>query len=159
VVRVVHSLFASTDDWDGQLESIESGWPGLFSILRLYLQHFAGQRCASFQVLAIAPAPVSSAWGALTAGLGLAGVAEGGRWAGGGRPPPSGGGVGGTGEGPPPPGLLRPAQPVPGIAFVHAAAMGGPVMLMIALYLYGAGAPQAVGRDEPAWQAWMSQRF
>ena len=27
VVRVVNSLFASTDDWDDQLESTESGWP------------------------------------------------------------------------------------------------------------------------------------
>ena len=28
VVRVVHSLFASTDDWDNQLEGCEGGWPG-----------------------------------------------------------------------------------------------------------------------------------
>lgn len=27
VVRVVHSLFATGDDWDNQLESLESGWP------------------------------------------------------------------------------------------------------------------------------------
>jgi uncharacterized protein YndB with AHSA1/START domain len=37
VVRVVHSLFASTDDWDGQLESVESGWPGFFVALRDHL--------------------------------------------------------------------------------------------------------------------------
>jgi uncharacterized protein YndB with AHSA1/START domain len=43
VVRVVHSLFASTDDWDDQLESIESGWPAFFRILRLYLTHFRGE--------------------------------------------------------------------------------------------------------------------
>src|SRR5262249_32168804 len=36
VVRVVHSLFASTDDWDNQLEGTESGWPGFFRILRIY---------------------------------------------------------------------------------------------------------------------------
>src|SRR5258706_12934180 len=30
LVRVVHSLFASTDDWDGQLEGVESGWPAFF---------------------------------------------------------------------------------------------------------------------------------
>ena len=29
LVRVVNSLFASTDDWDNQLESTEFGWPGL----------------------------------------------------------------------------------------------------------------------------------
>ena len=32
VVRVVHSLFASTDEWDNQLESWESGWPWFFRI-------------------------------------------------------------------------------------------------------------------------------
>src|SRR5467141_2643111 len=27
IVRVVQSLFASNDDWDDQLNSVESGWP------------------------------------------------------------------------------------------------------------------------------------
>ena len=49
VVRVVHSLFASTDDWDNQLEGTESGWPGFFRILRIYLTHFRGQRSAMMQ--------------------------------------------------------------------------------------------------------------
>ncbi|MEP7117382.1 MAG: SRPBCC domain-containing protein, partial [Acidobacteriota bacterium] len=44
LVRVVHSLFASTDEWDNQLESTESGWPGFFRTLRIYLTHFRGQR-------------------------------------------------------------------------------------------------------------------
>ena len=52
VVRVVHSLFASTDDWDNQLDGTESGWPGFFRILRLYLTHFRGQRSASMQFMA-----------------------------------------------------------------------------------------------------------
>src|SRR5215468_9769575 len=43
VVRVVHSLFASTDDWDNQLEGTESGWPTFFPILKHYLTHFRGQ--------------------------------------------------------------------------------------------------------------------
>jgi uncharacterized protein YndB with AHSA1/START domain len=51
VVRVVHSLFASTDDWDDQLESIESGWPAFFRILRLYLTHFRGQRSSQIQLV------------------------------------------------------------------------------------------------------------
>ena len=52
VVRVVNSLFASTDDWDKQLEGAESGWPGIFRILRIYLTHFRGQRSAIMQVMA-----------------------------------------------------------------------------------------------------------
>ena len=38
VVRVVHSLFASTDNWDNQLDGLEQGWPTYFRILRLYLE-------------------------------------------------------------------------------------------------------------------------
>ena len=70
VVRVVHSLFASSDDWDNQLESIESGWPAFFRILRLYLTHFRGQRCSTFQLMGVAPEPLSKAWDALTGALG-----------------------------------------------------------------------------------------
>jgi hypothetical protein len=33
----VYSLFASTDNWDNQLEGTGSGWPGFFRILRIYL--------------------------------------------------------------------------------------------------------------------------
>jgi uncharacterized protein YndB with AHSA1/START domain len=58
VVRVVHSLFADTDDWDNQLEGTESGWPGYFRILRIYLTHFRGQRSAMMQFMA--PASVRS---------------------------------------------------------------------------------------------------
>ena len=74
LVRVVHSLFASTDDWDDQIESIESGWPAFFRILRLYLTHFRGERCSTFQVMGVAPEPVSEAWDALTGSLGLGGA-------------------------------------------------------------------------------------
>ena len=42
LVRVVHSLFASTDEWDNQLGGTEQGWPGVFKILRLYLTYFRG---------------------------------------------------------------------------------------------------------------------
>jgi len=33
VVRVVHSLFANTDDRDGQLEGLEEVWPAYFAVL------------------------------------------------------------------------------------------------------------------------------
>ena len=39
VVRMVHSLFTSKDDWDDELESFESGWPGFFEVLRVYLKN------------------------------------------------------------------------------------------------------------------------
>src|SRR6202048_5038577 len=74
LVRVVHSLFASTDDWDNQLEGTESGWPGFFRILRIYLTHFRGQRSATMQWIAPAVGTVSEAWETLTAALGLKAV-------------------------------------------------------------------------------------
>jgi hypothetical protein len=30
----MHSLFASTDDWDNQLDDLEQGWPTYSRILR-----------------------------------------------------------------------------------------------------------------------------
>ena len=50
-MRVVQSLFASTDDWDEQLIGSEAGWPGVLRVLRLYLEHFRGQRGAIMQVI------------------------------------------------------------------------------------------------------------
>ena len=61
LVRVVNSLFASTDDWDNQLEGTESGWPGFFRILRIYLTHFRGQRSALMQFMAPVAAPEAQA--------------------------------------------------------------------------------------------------
>jgi hypothetical protein len=71
---VVHSLFASTDDWDNQLEGTESGWPGFFRILRIYLTHFRGQRSAMMQWIAPAAGTEAEAWETLTAALGLKGI-------------------------------------------------------------------------------------
>src|SRR5215203_195433 len=82
VVRVVHSLFASTDEWDNQLESTEKGWPGFFRILRIYLTHFRGQRSAMMQWIAPAAGAKSTAeaWDALTEALALKGLDVGKRW-------------------------------------------------------------------------------
>jgi uncharacterized protein YndB with AHSA1/START domain len=46
VVRVVHSWFASTDDWDDQFEGHTHGWRSFFRILHAYLKHFDGRRGA-----------------------------------------------------------------------------------------------------------------
>src|SRR4029078_163652 len=80
LVRVVNSLFASTDDWDGQLEGTESGWPGFFRTLRIYLTHFRGQRSALMQKLAPFMGTEAEAWETLTGALGLKGVSVGQRW-------------------------------------------------------------------------------
>jgi hypothetical protein len=37
--------------------------------------------------------------------------------------------------------------------------MGGQVYLPIRVFLYGDRAAAAAARDEPVWQAWMSEHF
>src|SRR5215210_7264890 len=74
VVRVVHSWFTSSDDWDDQFEGHTYGWISFFRILRLYLTHFCGQPSSAFQLMGVAPEPKSEAWQALVGRLGLEGA-------------------------------------------------------------------------------------
>lgn len=71
IVRVVHSLFASTDDWDGQLESTETGWPGYFRVLRHYLEHHAAEPAATFVLSAPAAEGADGIWNKLSRALGM----------------------------------------------------------------------------------------
>ena len=80
LVRIVHSLFASTDEWDNQLEGAKSGWAGFLPILRIYLKHFRGQRSAIMQVTAPVAGTEAEAWETLTSALGVKGVSVGQRW-------------------------------------------------------------------------------
>jgi uncharacterized protein YndB with AHSA1/START domain len=159
VVRVVHSLFASTDDWDDQLESVESGWPAFFRILRLYLTHFRGERCSRFQMIGFAPGPESKAWDALTGSLGLGAAAVGQRRSTGAGAPPLTGVVEAMREGKHPYALLLLDEPAPGAAFLNVCGMGSQVFMAISFYLYGDGAAAAVAHDEPLWHAWMTNSF
>jgi uncharacterized protein YndB with AHSA1/START domain len=74
LVRMVHSLFAASDDWDDQLEGFEAGWPGFLEVLRLYLLHFAGQPAAPAGLSSVCAAGEAEAWRRLNRGLGLAGA-------------------------------------------------------------------------------------
>src|SRR5271166_1345522 len=136
VVRVVQSLFASTDDWDNQLIGTESGWPGFFRILRIYLTHFRGQRSAIMQFIAPVTGTEAEAWATLTAALGLNGVAAGQR-----LPAPAGvPAIGGVVEHitqKPCYALLRLDKPGPGTAALGAVQCGGSVMVTFSFYLYG----------------------
>src|SRR5262249_44528161 len=72
VVRVVHSLFASTDDWDAHLEGLEEGWSAFFEVRRLYLVPHFGEPSATVQVMSMATGSPSEAWATLAGPLGLA---------------------------------------------------------------------------------------
>lgn len=158
VVRVVNSLFASSDDWDNQLESFEGGWPAWFRILRLYLTHFPGQPGASFRLMSLLSVPEAEAWEALAGPLGLTGASVGQRWSTQGGATPLAGVVEGMEDGKYMM-ELRLDEPEPGLAFLFAHPMGDKVYVAVNVFFYGDGAADAVARFEPQWQAWMQERF
>src|SRR5262249_46175338 len=76
-VRVVHSWFASTDDWDKQFESVGKGWPAFFRILKGFLTHCRGKRCTQVQLMVFTAEPSEKAWADVAGPLGLAGASVG----------------------------------------------------------------------------------
>ena len=160
LVRVVHSLFASTDEWDNYLERFEDGWPQALAILRLYLTHFRGQRATIVRASGSHDGSVRDAWGNLLRELDADGLAPGDRWA---LPDAAGAGLGGVldelrPEGRQPYALLRLDEPAPGIAAASAYKMSERAAVVLSLYLYGDnGATAAAG--EAVWQEWVKARF
>jgi uncharacterized protein YndB with AHSA1/START domain len=158
VVRVVNSLFASTDDWDKQLEGAESGWPGAFRVLRIYLTHFRGQRSAYMQIVAPAAGTKEEAWATLTAALGLNGVGAGQRWTAPAGVPALGGVVEHVTQSPFGY-IFRLDKPGPGTAVLFIMTMPGSVLAMFTVYFYGDQAAATAAREKPLWQAWMQKLF
>jgi uncharacterized protein YndB with AHSA1/START domain len=159
IVRIVHSLFASTDDWDNQLEGAKSGLSGFLSTLRIYLTHFRGQRSAIMQIMAPVAGSDAEAWEALTTALGVKGLSVGQRWT---APAgvPAFGGVAEHVTQSPYDALLRLDKPGPGIAALGAFTFpDGPTMVAMNFYLYGDQATERVAHETPLWQAWMQERF
>ncbi|MGE5802720.1 MAG: SRPBCC family protein [Gemmatimonadota bacterium] len=158
LVRVVNSLFASTDDWDNQLESTGQGWPGFFRTLRIYLTHFRGQRSTIMQFVAPVAGTEAEAWEALTAAFGLKGMSVAQRWTAPAGVPASSGVVEYLTESPYD-ALLRLDKPGPGVAALGAYNLGGQSMVAMSIYSYGDKAAETSARETPRWQAWMQQRF
>jgi uncharacterized protein YndB with AHSA1/START domain len=159
IVRIVHSLFASTDDWDNQLEGAASGWSGFLRTLRIYLTHFRGQRSAIMQVTTPVASTEAEAWETLTAALGVKGVSVGQRWATPAGVSPLSGLLEDVTENPYD-ALLRLDKPAPGIAALGAVTYpSGQSVVAMNLYLYGDQAAATVARETPVWQAWLQERF
>ncbi|MES2306528.1 MAG: SRPBCC domain-containing protein [Gemmatimonadota bacterium] len=159
VIRIVQSLFASTDEWDNQLESAKGGFASFLVILRLYLAHFRGQHSAVTQLRAPGGGTDAENWEDLTSSLGLSGMKVGQRFtAPAGSPPLSGVIEYVTDE--PFDALLRLDQPAPGVAALGIAGYpGGPSMVAMNLYLYGDKADTTLAEVTPRWEAWLQERF
>ncbi len=160
IVRVVHSLFASGDDWDHQLEAIERGWPAYFEILRLYLTHFMGETGTLLPLMGMSLEPAPKAWERLTTALGLTALVPGSKFqAPSGCPALSGWVEKGNDPGHPLQYLTRLETPARGLCHLFAMPMGERVLLSMRMYLYGGEGANALQRDSAAWTGWMQQNF
>jgi len=158
-VRVVHSWFASTDDWDDQFESVEHGWPAFFRILKIYLAHFRGLPSDVIPLMAMSSESKSAAWKKLLGSLGLGRLDE--------------GQVVETADGAPrlkgtvervvqkehEELFLRLEEPTSGVAHLFSMEMGGQACLSVRFYLYGAQARDVAARETPVWQEWINGLF
>ncbi len=158
ILRIVQSLFASTDDWDNELESARGGLSGFLAILRVYLTHFRGQRSAMKWWRAPAAGTEAEAWESLTAALGVKGLSVGQRSTAPAGVPAFSGVVEYVTQSPYD-ALLRLDKPGPGVAALGAFTMGGPSMVALSLYFYGDQAAGAIAHEAPLWDAWFQKRF
>jgi uncharacterized protein YndB with AHSA1/START domain len=159
IVRIVHSLFASTADWDDQLEAGMAGLSGFLRTLPIYLKHFRGQPSALMQVMTPVAVTEAEAWETLTSALGVSGLHVGQRYATRAGTSSLSGVVEYATENPYD-ALLRLEQPAPGIAALGAFTFpGGPTMIAMNFYLYGEHAAETVARETPVWQAFLQERF
>ena len=157
LVRMVHSLFTSSDEWDDQLEGFEGGWPGFFEVLRLYLRHFSGMKGASFQVVAQADGEPLAVWMRLTEALGIAGADAGQHRVTSSAPQE----VAGTverihQEQKQRYAMLRLDAPGPGVLLAGIYSAGGRVNASTSLFLYGDDADERATASEGPWREWLT---
>ncbi len=160
LVRVVHSLFASTDDWDGQIEGTEHGWPGYFRVLAHYLKHHAGEASASFVGMVVSGRPAAAAWRTMVDAFGSGEPQVGQRVN---IAAPGLAALSGTvkaiddlpqGVG----FMLQVDQPAPGVVLASAMECSGMQMATLQAFYYGANAAVAAA-DQDGWQQWLASLF
>ena len=158
-VRVVHSWYADTDEWDAQFEQHLYGWASFFRVLRAHLAHFAGQPTASFQVMGTSAELKDVVWAEFLGELGTGEMTEGAEIRSGAGAPPLTGQVTWAGQPAFPEELLIVLDaPAPGLAHFVPHPMGL-TYLTLRFYFSGEDAAQQVAGAEPVWQAWMAERF
>ncbi len=156
-VRVVHSLFAETDEWDNQLGEVESGWPSFFVVLRMYLSDYRGQPGAHFQVMAPAPGTTTEAWRALMTMLGLPSLSAGARVQSQAGSAPLAGVVEEVGpDSHPNQAIVRLEAPAPGAAVLSTCGMGEHTFFVGSFYFFGPKATEGL-KAEKEWQDFLGQ--
>jgi uncharacterized protein YndB with AHSA1/START domain len=157
-LRIVQSLFASTDAWDHQIEGAAGGLLAFLATLRLYLRHFPGERSTLVKFMVPTAGTETEVWDRLMGALGLNGVGIGQPWSAPAGVPALGGVTEYYTENPYD-ALVRIDTPGPGIAAFGTVSMGGPTMVGMNLYLYGDQGAATAGRERPRWEIWFEQHF
>ena len=160
VVRMVHSLFSTSDDWDDQMEGFEKGWPAFFEVLRLYLTHFAGQPGACFTLITTGNGDQTVSWKRLIEQLDLGGASVGEPRVTSGQPEALSGVIERIDQDRQRRYLLmRFDTPGPGIAIVGTYDAGTRAGISINMYAYGDGAQARAADSERRWRDWLEARF
>lgn len=160
LVEVEHSMETELDEWDGLLSSAREGWRAFFRVLKVYLAHFAGKRCEMCTLLITTRDSDAKAWETISEPLGLSRAGIGERCRSEADGPELAGVLEWAGDATHPhQALVRLDQPAPGIAHLQIARMHGWNVPTVRLYFYGEQAAAVVSREEPRWQAWLSELF
>ena len=157
VVRMVHSLFTEKDDWDDELESFETGWPGFFEVLRVYLKHFPGKPAAAIRAMASHPGSEAQAWSTMTAALNHAGANVGDRRAAPSDAPRLAGVVERVHQDAQSRELmLRLDEPGDGIAVIGTFQMGDQARGVASIFFYGGDPTDIAAAEQTKWTTWLS---
>lgn len=160
LVRMVHSLFSSSDDWDDQIEGFQNGWPGFFEVLRLYLKYFAGRKATAFMALSSTTGDHLEMWKRLLERLDLAGANVGEQRVTPAEPEPLSGVVERVEQGEKIRMILmRLDRPNPGVAMISTYDTGGRVNVGVTLYFYGDDVKGVGAESERKWRAWVNEEF
>ena len=149
-----------SDDWDDQLEGFESGWPAFFDVLRLYLEHFAGQRSASFVAMTSIDGDHLAVWKRMTRELQLAGADAGEQRTTPGEPERLSGVIERIHQNAKQRFILmRLEAPAPGVALVGTYLAGERVNASMSMYFYDDNAEVHATASQHKWRGWLSERF
>lgn len=159
VVRMVHSLFTSSDDWDDQMESFETGWPGFLAVLRIYLGRFAGMKAASFMAMESTSGRHLTSWKRLLGDLGLAGADVGEERALSGPEAISAIVERVHQDGKQRFILLRLDKPESGVMLIGSYDKSTGTNVSVCRYFYGDNAQSRAAACEPKWRDWLKRGF
>ena len=154
-VRMVHSLFCPTDEWDSQMEGFESGWPGFIEVLWLYLAHHAGAPAASFQLGAEVEGQSLVVWRRLLEGLGHETADVGENWTVDAGESLFGEIVQVRQDGLQRYVLMRIDGGTPGVGLFGIYGKGEAIRISICRFFHGPGSDEAAAEAVPKWQAWL----